>query len=67
MSAVKQEPVLVASSTAGLVAGGTGFAATAGTSVPAWAQIAATVVPLLLPLITGWLARRRVTPTRSQT
>jgi len=63
VSAVQQEPVLAAASTAGLAGGGVGYAATSTASAAGWVQILATLLPVLLPLLTGWLARRKVTPT----
>ena len=66
MSAVKQEPVVTASSVLAVIGAGLGYATSHGlitqTQASGWTQAAATVVPFLLPLIVGAVTRHYTSP-----
>ena len=66
MSAVKQEPVITASSALAVLGAGLGYATSHGlitaTQASGWTQLAATVVPFALPLVVGWVTRRYTRP-----
>ncbi len=68
MSAVKQEPVITASSALAVIGAGLGYATSHGllteTQASGWTQLAATVVPFLLPLIVGWVTRHYTSPAQ---
>ena len=69
-SPVAKEPVLTASVALAIIGAVLGYLVTAGvisaTQASAMTQLAATLVPLLLPLITGLIVRRKVTPVAKQ-
>ena len=68
MSAVKQEPVVTASSALAVIGAGLGYATSHGlitqTQASGWTQLAATVVPFALPLIVGWVTRHYTSPAQ---
>lgn len=68
MSAVKQEPVITASSALAVVGAGLGYATSHGliteTQASGWTQLAATVVPFALPLVVGWVTRHYTSPAQ---
>lgn len=64
MSGVKQEPVLTAAT--GLAAVGAPFGYGATAQAGGWVQILATVLPVILPLVVGWVTRAHVTPVVKQ-
>jgi hypothetical protein len=68
VSAVKQEPVITASSVLAVIGAGLGYAVSHGlitqTQASGWTQLAATVVPFLLPLVVGAVTRRYTSPAQ---
>ncbi len=68
MSAVKQEPVVTASSALAVIGAGLGYATSHGlitqTQASGWTQLAATVVPFALPLVVGWVTRHYTSPAQ---
>jgi hypothetical protein len=62
MSAVKQEPVVTAAAGLATVGGPLGYAAT--TQTGGWVQVLATVLPVVLPLVVGWVTRRYTSPAQ---
>jgi hypothetical protein len=68
MSAVKQEPVVTAASALAVIGGALGYAVSHGliteTQASGWTQLAATVVPVALPLVVGWVTRHYTSPAQ---
>jgi hypothetical protein len=68
VSAVKQEPVVTASSVLAVIGAGLGYATSHGliteTQASGWTQLAATVVPFALPLVVGAVTRRYTSPAQ---
>lgn len=68
MSAVGQEPVVTAASVLAVIGGALGYAVSHGlitsTQASGWTQLASTAVPVILPLIVGWVTRMHTTPTQ---
>jgi len=66
VSAVKQEPVVTASSVLAVIGAGLGYATSHGliseSQAAGWTQLAATVIPFVLPLIVGAVTRRYTRP-----
>jgi hypothetical protein len=66
----KNEPVLTASAVLAVLGAVLGFLTAHGvisdTDASTLTQVLAVVVPLMLPLVVGWWARRRVTPVNKQ-
>jgi lysylphosphatidylglycerol synthetase-like protein (DUF2156 family) len=67
MSPVSNEPVLTAAGVTAVLGGVLGFLVAHGilsnTQASSVTQVLAVVVPLVLPLVLGWIARSKVTPT----
>ena len=63
---IAKEPVLTASSVLALVGGLLGYLTSSGvlsaTQASTLTQVCSTVVPFVLPLVAGWVARSKVTP-----
>jgi len=68
VSAVQQEPVVTAASVLAVVGGALGYAVSHGliteTQASGWTQLAATVVPVVLPLVVGWITRMHTSPAQ---
>jgi len=68
VSAVKQEPVITASSALAVIGAGLGYATSHGliteTQASGWTQLATTVVPFVLPLLVGWITRMHTSPAQ---
>lgn len=66
---IAKEPVLTVSSVLALVGGVLGYLTSSGvlsaTQASAVTQVCSTVVPLVLPLVAGWVARSKVTPVQA--
>jgi hypothetical protein len=64
---VQNEPVLTAAGVTAVLGGVLGFLVAHGiisnTQASSVTQVLAVVVPLVLPLVLGWIARSKVTPT----
>lgn len=67
---MKSEPVLTASVVLAVIGGVLGFLTAHGvissTDASAWTQLAAILVPVVLPIAAGLWARRKVTPVAKQ-